>query len=262
MEVAVKQFVVRCSRSEAEFPTFMREVFLQKRAQHPCIVRTHGGHWPDPEEDEDEIEACIVMERMTYNLVHLQEKQLLNCTESKRRILGDVAVGIAHLHAIGIVHRDIKPENVLVNAEGDVIIGRAKVCDFGVSRKVEESDFMTDSMQKNTRPTGTSLYMPPEAFSRSAQDATKPARDIWSFGVLMCEVLDPTFLENLEYDHPEEADVITRSGKFARKVAESAGKMTCDEELKQLAVSCLSLDPTLRPRIADVREKLAYRAMG
>lgn len=43
-EVAVKQFTVLRSKAEGQFPLFIREVFLQKHAQHPCIVHTLGGY--------------------------------------------------------------------------------------------------------------------------------------------------------------------------------------------------------------------------
>lgn len=50
MPVAVKQFVVNPAEQKDKFAEFIREVFLEKDAQHPCIVRTLGGHWPTPSE--------------------------------------------------------------------------------------------------------------------------------------------------------------------------------------------------------------------
>lgn len=231
-------------------------------APHPCIVKTYGGFWPDPEEvddEEDYIDACIVMERMTHNLRHVQDKQLLNSLESKLRVLGDIAAGLAHLHRCKIVHRDIKPENVLMRVVDGHIVGRAKVCDFGVSRKAEETDTRTGTMEFVTTPTGTSRYMPPEAFGSSTQDANKRARDIWIFVVLMCELLVPDFLANIIEKHPSAR---TGSGQFAKEVTKSVATISCDPVLRALAASCLSLDPKLRPRIADVSEKLAHRMVS
>lgn len=104
-------------------------------------MQTLGGYWPDPEEggDHEDTEPSIIMESMTCNLLLVLDKQLLESIESKRRILKDVAAGIAHLHSRRIVHRDTKPENFLIQVVDGQIIGRAKICDFGVSRNAEET---------------------------------------------------------------------------------------------------------------------------
>lgn len=111
-------------------------------------------------------------------------------------------------------------------------------------------------MDSRTRPDGTSLYMPPEPFSNSAQEGSRRARDIWSFGVLMRVVFLPDFLLNIVSKHPEGVHRIPATGQFAYEIAESVGTVSWDGGLHDLAIVGLSLDPQSRPRIGDVLNEL------
>jgi Protein kinase domain len=80
-----------------------------------------------------------------------------------------------YAHKRGIIHRDIKPGNVMVNKEG-----RVKVVDFGIARVLEASKTQTGTL------IGTFSYMAPEIFhGKHANERS----DIWSFGVLLYELL-------------------------------------------------------------------------
>jgi serine/threonine protein kinase/WD40 repeat protein len=85
-----------------------------------------------------------------------------------------VAGGLAHAHARGIVHRDIKPSNLLLDTEGVVWIA-----DFGVAKGEDEGLTQSGDLL------GTVRYMSPERF-RGEGDARA---DVYALGLTLYELL-------------------------------------------------------------------------
>ena len=100
-----------------------------------------------------------------------------------------LAEGLSHAHARGIVHRDIKPENVIFTREGLV-----KILDFGLAKLTETYLLGLGSEGDSAVPTGTAPgtvmgtvdYMSPEQAQGQPVDARS---DIFSFGTVFYEML-------------------------------------------------------------------------
>jgi serine/threonine protein kinase len=80
--------------------------------------------------------------------------------------------GLSYIHSLQIVHRDLKPGNILLKD------GQPRIADFGLAR-----DLGADP--STLRPTGTPLYMAPEAWHgvRCSQS------DVWAVGIMLYEML-------------------------------------------------------------------------
>jgi serine/threonine-protein kinase len=117
------------------------EARIAARLEHPRIARVRNADWFDS----------------TFVIVtDLARSSLDNARSVKRSparilsVLVDVAEGLAHAHAKGVLHRDVKPANILLDNEG-----RAQLADFGTARLAQlRTRMMTEA--------GTMGYMAPE----------------------------------------------------------------------------------------------------
>ena len=89
-----------------------------------------------------------------------------------------IAEGLAHAHARGVLHRDVKPANVLL-ADGDGV--SVRLLDFGLAQ-IDEAETLTAAGDVP----GTLAYVPPE---RLAGRPAAAAGDVWAVGVLLWEAL-------------------------------------------------------------------------
>jgi serine/threonine protein kinase/predicted Zn-dependent protease len=103
----------------------------------------------------------------------------LNLEQSALWIVRQLAEGLQHAHAKGILHRDLKPANVLLTEDGQPMI-----LDFNLAAEAEDS-LATDEIAGGTLP-----YMSPEQIaSIDSFRSVNVASDVYSLGVILFELL-------------------------------------------------------------------------
>jgi serine/threonine-protein kinase len=154
----------------ADTGRFEREARAVASLSHPNVTRVYDF-------GSTAGRAFMVLEYLEDSLEERLRRQAPLDDESARRIAIEVAAGLAHAHANGVIHRDLKPANVLFDGEG-----RAKLADFGVARILAAGGTLTDPGTL----IGTSAYMSPEQASGAPAAA---ASDVYSFGVVLHRML-------------------------------------------------------------------------
>jgi tRNA A-37 threonylcarbamoyl transferase component Bud32 len=157
-----------------------------------------------------------------------------------RRLLADVAAGLAAAHRRKVYHRDIKPNNIVLDGE----TGRAMVLDFGISaayssRRQSLGRRLTDEGMY----LGTPTYMSPE--QGNGEEVTGKS-DVYSIGVLAFELL---------VGHPPfEGSPVFVMASHMKDVPPRIDELRSDvsDELATLIARCLEKTPARRPTALEI----------
>jgi serine/threonine-protein kinase len=218
-----RDVVVKLLGPDAERARFEREARAAATLAHENIVRIYAyGEAEDgrPYMVFEHLRGGTLEDRLAGGA--LRDAETL-------RVARDVAAGLAHAHANGLVHRDLKPSNILFDDEG-----RAKISDFGIAR-LGNAGTLTEAGTV----LGTAAYISPE--QGAGREAT-PASDVYSFGVVLFRML--TGRLPFEADQPLE---LVRMHRSEPPPSVSDFRPDVPARLESLVAATLAKDPRDRP---------------
>ena len=186
--VAIKALPEHLASDPDRLARFTREARTLAQLSHPNVAGIFGV-------EEHDGASYLVLEYVEgETLADRLDRGPLPVDEALE-IAAQIAAGVEAAHDAGVVHRDLKPGNVIVTPEG-----KAKLLDFGLARTHDppsstvagRAGLTVTSPAVEHSPTipgvilGTAAYMSPE----QARGRTVDQRsDIWSFGVMLYEML-------------------------------------------------------------------------
>jgi eukaryotic-like serine/threonine-protein kinase len=235
-EVAVKVLLNLHAKGNVK-ERFLREGQAAAKVQHEHVVQVMDAG------DHEGI-AYLVMELVNgYSLGGIvDEKGPLPC-EAVARIGAQIALGLAAIHAQGIIHRDIKPDNVLVGSDRKV-----KITDMGLAKQTDDPEL--NRLTATGMVVGTPLYVSPEAI-RDPKTCTT-ASDIYSLGATLYHLLTghPPFQADSPYE-------VMRAHLEMRPQPLRELRAEIPAGLAQLVERCLHKTPERRPTALQVAELLS-----
>src|SRR4051812_20295156 len=205
-----------------------REAHVLASLNHPNIAAIYGVE-----------ERALVME-----LVEGEELRGPLPMETALGYARQIAEALEAAHEKGIVHRDLKPANIKVTPQGVV-----KVLDFGLAAVAHDAPAgdPASSPTLTMRATHAGVIMGTAAYMSPEQAAGKPVdrrADIWSFGVVLWEMLSGRRLFGGETVSHTLADVLRKELGLESLPAETP------HAVRTLLRRCL--DRNLRTRLRDI----------
>ncbi|XP_051512313.1 mitogen-activated protein kinase kinase kinase 10-like [Myxocyprinus asiaticus] len=155
-----------------------------------------------------------------------------------------IATGMDYLHNqtfVPIIHRDLKSSNILIlePVERDDLNGKTlKITDFGLAREWHRTTKMSAA--------GTYAWMAPEVIKLSLFSKSS---DVWSFGVLLWELLTG----EVPY---REIDALAVAYGVAMNKLTLPIPSTCPEPFAQLLEECWCPNPHGRPAFGSILRRL------
>ncbi|MFN7988547.1 MAG: protein kinase [Thermoanaerobaculia bacterium] len=259
-DVAIKVLPEAFAADAERLARFEREAQVLAQLQHPNIASIYGL-------EESNGARALVMELVPGEDLSERLKRGPIPLDEALAVARQIAEALEEAHEKGIVHRDLKPANVKLTPDGKV-----KVLDFGLAKAMETAPGSASAADLARSPTlmnsptmtaargtqlgvilGTAAYMAPEQARGQAVDKRT---DIWSFGVVLSEMLTGKGLFRGETVTDVLASVVREP------ISWDALPPDTPAAVRALLRRCLERDPKVRMRdVGEARIALAQASV-
>ncbi|XP_028781154.1 receptor protein kinase-like protein At4g34220 [Neltuma alba] len=245
-----------------DFENYMKTI---AKIRHPNLVKVRGFCWGE----DEKLVICdyIPSGSLAGSFSHKRAgcSSPLNWPlEVRLKIAKGIARGLAFIHGKKHVHGNIKPSNILLSSEMEPIIS-----DFGLNRLRSAGSMANRGSQPDlphmVSSSGTHqtlAYQAPESL-QSVHVQPKPKWDVYSFGIVLLELLSGRVFSDRELDRwaKEGGSVEEEKNRVLRMVdlgikGEVGGKEETILVCFKLGFRCASLKPQRRPSMKEASQIL------
>lgn len=228
-EVPVAIKTLKAGYTEKQRVDFLSEASIMGQFSHHNIIRLEGvvsKYKP----------MMIITEYMENGALDkfLREKDGEFSVLQLVGMLRGIAAGMKYLANMNYVHRDLAARNILVNSN---LV--CKVSDFGLSRVLEDDPEATYTTSGGKIPI---RWTAPEAISYRKFTS---ASDVWSYGIVMWEVMTYGERPYWELSNHEVMKAINDGFRLPTP-------MDCPSAIYQLMMQCWQQERARRPKFADI----------